>query len=98
MVHRLSNLAITKEDYCYIPVGSYELDAKPGASAQMPTGFLAGDPGNGRMTQGLVQYYRATGYEPALKLAKKSTNYLRITANSTIARVVSSSLLSRRGG
>jgi hypothetical protein len=42
----------------------------------VPLGFDAIE-SNGRLPQGLSQYYRATGYEPALDLAKKVAGYFR---------------------
>ena len=41
----------------------------------MPTGMDAVEYGNLRMVQGLTQYYKVTGYEPARKLAAKLTAY-----------------------
>jgi hypothetical protein len=47
----------------------------------MPTGILEVEGGNGRLIQGLSQYCKATGYEPARNLAAKLKNYLRGPAN-----------------
>ena len=44
---------------------------------EMPTGFLALDGGNVRVIQGLAQYYRLTGYEPARTLAGKLVKFIR---------------------
>jgi hypothetical protein len=76
MIQRLSALAVRKNDYCYFPNGSLEPNAKYGAGAEMPLGLDAIEM-NGRLSQGLSQCYRATGYEPALELAKPLVNYFR---------------------
>ena len=72
MIQRLIVLSVDKGDYRYIPAGGYEPNAKVGPTAEMPTGILSVEHGNGRLIQGLAQYYRATGYEPARELAGKA--------------------------
>ncbi|MBZ5562795.1 MAG: glycoside hydrolase family 127 protein [Acidobacteriia bacterium] len=71
MIRRLSELVVDRGDYGYIPRGGLEPNAKFGPQAAMPTGVLAIETGNIRLLQGLGQYYRVTGYEPARKLAMK---------------------------
>jgi len=76
MVNRLAALAVKKDDYCYFPNGSVEPNAKYGAGADIPMGLDAIEM-IGRLPQGLSQFYRATGYEPALDLAKRLTTAFR---------------------
>lgn len=82
MIQGMSALASDQGDYCFFPAGGYEpgkrFSGGGGAGEQvMPTGFLALDGGNVRVIQGLAQYYRVTGYEPARVLAKKLVNFIR---------------------
>lgn len=76
MVQRLNALVVNKGDYSYLPNGSLEPNAKYGSDADMPLGLDAIEM-NGRLSQGLSQFYQATGYEPALTLAKRMVNYFR---------------------
>jgi hypothetical protein len=76
MIERLSVLAVYRENYAYFPSGGLVPNGKFPSSAAMPTGIMA-EENSGRIIQGLAQYYRATGYEPALRLAGKLANYLR---------------------
>jgi hypothetical protein len=76
MIQRLSALAIHKDDYCYFPNAFFEPHARFGDGAQMPLGLDAIEM-IGRLPQGLSQCYRATGYEPALELAKPLVTYFR---------------------
>lgn len=76
MITRLSEIAVDRGDYAYFPSGSFLPGGKYGADAPMPTGIMAEEL-SGRAIQGLAQYYQATGYEPALRLAGKLTRYLR---------------------
>jgi hypothetical protein len=78
MIQRLATVVVEKDDYAYMPLGSIEPGANYG-SLPMPTGFIA-EENSGRMIQGLAQYYRATGYEPARDLAAKLTRYIRFHA------------------
>ncbi|HZO98693.1 MAG TPA: hypothetical protein VFD30_00215 [Terriglobia bacterium] len=71
MIQRLAELAVDRGSFAYIPHGAFAPFARFGPQAQMPTGYDAVDYGNVRMIQGLSQYYRVTGYEPAIKLAAK---------------------------
>jgi hypothetical protein len=86
MIQGMTGLASDQGDYCFFPAGGYEPNKKFsggwGAGQQvMPTGYLALDGGNARVIQGLAQYYRVTGYEPARILAGKLTNYMRYRAD-----------------
>ena len=76
MIQRLKALTVDRGDYAYFPERSLGAQRQVWIPAQqMPIGFMALEGGNGRMIQGLAQYYRATGYEPALQLAGKLANY-----------------------
>jgi hypothetical protein len=75
MVQRLSEMAVDRGSFAYIPHGAFAPHARFGPDAKMPTGYDAVDYGNIRMIQGLSQYYRTTGYEPAIKLAAKLTSF-----------------------
>jgi hypothetical protein len=80
MVGRWSELAIHREDYCYYPVALLVPGAKAAASRiEPPTGILAAEMGH-RLIQGLSQYYRVSGYQPALVLARKLSHYVRYQA------------------
>ena len=76
MIRRLSALSVDKGDWCYLPAGFFEPGAKVGPNAEMLTGFQAGEM-NGRLIQGLSQYYKVTGHEPALELARKLNRYFK---------------------
>ncbi len=76
MIDRLSQLAVDRGDFAYFPDGSLIPNGKFGRNAPMPTGVMA-EENSGRIVQGLSQYYRATGYEPALRLAGKLAHYVR---------------------
>jgi len=75
MVQRLAAVAIERDDYCYFAAGSFEPNAKIDRNSPVPLGSLWGVSWNTRGVQALAQYYAATGYEPALQLAKKLVNY-----------------------
>jgi hypothetical protein len=77
MVQRLTQVAIEHDDFAYYPDGILEPNATYGSFTTMPTGIRSIEwGGNGRCIQALSQFYTATGYEPALKLAAKLTKYL----------------------
>ena len=79
MIQRLSKLAVQRDDYAYYPDGMLQPNGIYGSYKEMPTGVKSIEwGGNGRLIQGLAQYYRATGYEPAITLAKKLTKYLAL--------------------
>jgi hypothetical protein len=75
MIERLAEMVVDRGSFAYIPHGAFAPNAKFGRDARMPTGYDAVDYGNIRMIQGLAQYYRATGYEPAIRLAAKLTAF-----------------------
>jgi hypothetical protein len=81
MIGRMGEIVTDEGGYAYFPAGGFEPNATlsfNGAGEQeMPTGILAVEGGNGRLIQGLSQYYRVTGYEPAGKLAGKLVEFLR---------------------
>ena len=77
MTNRLRELAVDKGDYAYLPVGSFEPNAKIGPGAEMPPGPSAGDLWDMRPIQGLAQYYKVTGYEPAVEFAGKLARFFR---------------------
>lgn len=78
MVQRLNQLAVHKDDFAYV-TGAWEPNAKVGPDAAMPMAFLA-EEWDGRLIQGLAQFYKKTGYEPALELAGKITRFYRYHA------------------
>jgi hypothetical protein len=78
MIQRLAALAIVQGDYAYMPGGSIEPNGNYGPGP-MPLGRMADDT-NARLIQGLAQYYKVTGYEPARDLAGKLTRYMRLHA------------------
>jgi hypothetical protein len=79
MIDRMSEIATLQGDYAFFPAGAYEPNVRfsDGGYLAAPLGFLAIDHGEGRLIQGLAQYYRASGYESARKLAEKLVNFLR---------------------
>lgn len=77
MIRRLNALAVDRGSYAYLPIGSLLPNGRFGPSAPMPVGFMAEET-SGRLIQGLAQYYRISGFEPARQLAGKLANYLRL--------------------
>jgi hypothetical protein len=77
MIQRLNALAVKRDNYCYLPKGGVEVNAKFGPSAEMPTGIAAIEGGVLRLIQGLSKYYKATGYEPARELAARLVIFAR---------------------
>lgn len=69
MIQRFTELAVQKDGFTYLPNWAYAPFAKCGPDAAMPSGWDAVDYGTLRMIQGLTQYYKVTGYEPARELA-----------------------------
>ena len=83
MVDRLCELAIEKDDYCYFPELYFEPNAKYDKNSPMvtmPQGLNGGEV-NGRVSQGLAQFYRITEYKPARELAEKLTRFIRFHDN-----------------
>lgn len=77
MIRRLAELSIDRGDYCYFAPGSFAPKAKVDSKATMPLGSTWGVSWNTRLVQGLMQYYRISGHEPARELAKKLVVYTR---------------------
>jgi hypothetical protein len=75
MIRRLASTAVLQGDYAYLPSGSIEPGGKFGTSP-MPSGYMAEEI-SARPIQGLAQYYKVTGYEPARELAAKLSRYVR---------------------
>ncbi|MCL2660255.1 MAG: hypothetical protein FWD64_07035, partial [Acidobacteriaceae bacterium] len=77
MIQGMLEMFSDQGDYGYFPAGGFEPNTRfqentnhnVQAVQVTPTGYLALDGGNGRMIQGLAQYYRLSGHEPARKLA-----------------------------
>jgi len=80
MIQRLSALAIHREDYGYFAPGSVEPFAKVDPQSAMPVGSLWGVSWNSRLIQGLSQYFKVAGYEPARDLAQRLVQYTRFYA------------------
>ncbi len=75
MINRLSELVVHKDGYAYMPTGAIT----PGAEVTDDMPMPVGDSWSCQpawLVQGLVQYYRVAGYEPARDLAEKLSNYL----------------------
>jgi hypothetical protein len=77
MIQRLMQLAVDKGDYCFFPAGIFEPNAKVSPDAEVPKAIWSAESSGGRLIQGLAQYYKVTGYEPARKLAEKLVKCLR---------------------
>jgi len=77
MIDRLMQIAIDKGEYCYFPDAAFEPNAQVSRDAPPPRAPHVAAESFGRLIQGPVQFYRATGYEPALELAGKIVNYMR---------------------
>jgi hypothetical protein len=75
MIERLSSLAVRKGDYAYL-TGGWVPNAKLGPGATMPMDFWA-EEWNGRAVEGLSQHYKASGYDPALRLAGMLARFLK---------------------
>ena len=78
LIQRLTAIAVVKDDYAYMPSGSVEPGADFGPGP-MPLGFMAEET-SARLIEGLAQYYKVTGYKPAIDLAAKLTRYIRLHA------------------
>jgi hypothetical protein len=71
MIRRLAELAIYRDDYAFFPSGFFEPHASLPADLRAEPWDNMVDMGGARLLDGLSRYYRATGFEPALSLAKK---------------------------
>ena len=74
IVDGLRGVAIDKGGYAYFPYGGFVPGVPRVHDAEMPMGVASSLAG--WTTQGLAQYYRATGYEPARELAGKLARYI----------------------
>lgn len=79
MIDRSFQLLVDKGDYGYFPADCFEPNARVSPDAPQPVGLVVMD-SDARLPQSLVQFYRATGYEPAKRLARKLINYVRFRA------------------
>lgn len=77
MIQRLAEISIDRGDYRYFAPGSFAPGAKVDPKAKMPLGSTWGVSWNTRLVQGLMQYYRVSGNEPARELAEKLVVYTR---------------------
>jgi hypothetical protein len=86
MIQGMAPLVSDEGDYSFFPAGAFEPHTRfagmSGGEQVMPTGYLALDAGNVRVIQGLAQYHRLTGYEPARALAEKLVRFIRFHADS----------------
>ncbi len=74
IVDGLRSIAIEKDDYAYFPHGGFAPGAPRLKDAEVPVGILSSLVG--WTIQGLAQYHRVSGYEPAKELAGKLARYL----------------------
>ncbi|MFA5058880.1 MAG: hypothetical protein WC485_12255, partial [Opitutaceae bacterium] len=81
MVDRSLQLLVDKGDYGYFTPGYFEPDARVNPSAPPWLG-MAGMDTSTRLIQAPAQFYRATGYEPAKRLALKLINFVRFQCRS----------------
>ncbi len=78
MIQRLAAVAVVQDDYAYMPGGSVEPGADFG-TGPMPVGMTA-EAYNAELIQPLAQYYKVTGYKPAIELAGKLARFVRYHA------------------
>ncbi len=74
IVNGLRSIAIEKDDYAYFPQGEFYPNDPRVRDAAMPVGIWSSLVG--WTIQGLAQYHRVSGYEPAIDLASKLARYL----------------------
>jgi hypothetical protein len=74
IVQGLSSVAIDKGDYAYFPQGEFYPKQARVRDAAIPVGIWSSLVG--WTIQGLAQYHRASGYQPACDLAGKLARYL----------------------
>ena len=74
IVDGLWSVAIDRGDYAYFPQGEFYPNQPRVKDATMPVGIWSSLVG--WTIQGLAQYHRASGYEPAVSLAGKLARYL----------------------
>lgn len=75
LVDGLIDIAIDKGNYAYFPESDFTFGEPRAKDAKMPIGVASSTVG--WVIQGLAQYYRATGYEPAIVLSGKLARYLK---------------------
>jgi hypothetical protein len=76
MTDALSKLAVHREDYAFVPKQNYGLGEKNNPNMPIPESCMK----NGVMAYSagsLVQFYRATGYRPALTLSGQFARFAR---------------------
>ena len=73
-VQGLRSVVIEKEDYAYFPQGAFLPNRPRVKKAALPIGVWSSLVG--WTIQGLAQYHRVSGYEPAVDLAQKLSRYL----------------------
>ena len=74
IVDGLGSIVVDKGDYAYFPQGEFYPNRRRVRDAAMPVGIWSSLVG--WTIQGLAQYHRVSGYEPAIKLAGKLARYL----------------------
>lgn len=74
IVNGLRSVAIERDDYAYFPQGEFYPDQPRVRDAAMPVGIWSSLVG--WTIQGLAQYHRVSGYEPAVDLASRLARYL----------------------
>jgi len=74
IVNGLWSIVINKGDYAYFPQGEFYPNRPRVRDAAMPVGIWSSLVG--WTIQGLAQYHRVSGYEPAIDLAGKLARYL----------------------
>jgi hypothetical protein len=80
MIDGLAKLVVNKGDYCFLPAGEFEPNAKVPPTAKMPVRQSSVESGTW-LLDGLGKYYQLTGYPPARELGRKLVNYLRYQGN-----------------
>jgi hypothetical protein len=78
MIGRLAAVTMVEGDYAYMPGGSVEPGADFGPGP-IPGGLTA-EGISAELIQPLAQYYKVTGYQPAIDLAGKLSRYIRFHA------------------
>ena len=73
-VQALDALSVRRDDYAYFPQGAFVPDGPRPKTAEMPTGIWSSLAG--WTTQGLAQFFRATGSEQAGELAGRLARYI----------------------
>ena len=74
VVDGIRSISIDRDDYAFFPQGGFLPDAPRVQNAKVPIGIWSSLAG--WTIQGLAQYHRASGYEPAIELAGKLSRYI----------------------